>query len=230
MPKRKSPKISVTPDGPYLVEGAVPLDEQTAVADRDGIPYQWKQTKKMTAGETYLLCRCGHSKNKPFCDQSHLQSDFDGQETADRVAYQDAADVIEGPYLTLQDSTRYCSRGRFCDRGEGVWSLTMNSKDPKKRAGAIEEACNCPSGRLVVSDPKTRKAIEPKFEPSISTTQDPSAEVSGPLWVKGNVEVVSAKGKPYEKRNRVTLCRCGQSGNKPFCDGTHIDIGFTDKK
>jgi CDGSH-type Zn-finger protein len=41
--------------------------------------------------------------------------------------------------------------------------------------------------------------------------------------------VVSGDGAAYETRNRVTLCRCGQSSNKPFCDGTHASVGFKDK-
>ena len=39
---------------------------------------------------------------------------------------------------------------------------------------------------------------------------------------------VSADGFEYEVRNRVTLCRCGQSQNKPFCDGTHAQTKFKD--
>jgi CDGSH-type Zn-finger protein len=46
--------------------------------------------------------------------------------------------------------------------------------------------------------------------------------------VKGGVPVESADGTVYEVRNRVTLCRCGKSTNKPFCDGTHIDVNFKD--
>jgi len=68
--------------------------------------------------------------------------------------------------------------------------------------------------------------IEKKYNPSISITEDKPAGVSGPLWVKGNVEIESSNGKAYEKRNRVTLCRCGKSKNKPFCDGSHIAEGF----
>jgi CDGSH-type Zn-finger protein len=46
--------------------------------------------------------------------------------------------------------------------------------------------------------------------------------------VKGGVQIKSSDGFVYEPRNRVTLCRCGQSGNKPFCDGTHISMKFND--
>jgi hypothetical protein len=46
----------------------------------------------------------------------------------------------------------------------------------------------------------------------------------GLLWVRGGIPVVSADGKPYTVRNRLTLCRCGKSRNKPFCDGSHVQF------
>jgi CDGSH-type Zn-finger protein len=49
----------------------------------------------------------------------------------------------------------------------------------------------------------------------------------GPLQVKGEVEVVDAQGNVLPaKSGDIFLCRCGQSGNKPFCDGTHKKVGF----
>jgi len=48
------------------------------------------------------------------------------------------------------------------------------------------------------------------------------------LWVRGGIPVTSANGFHYEVRNRVTLCRCGTSKNKPFCDGSHAAIKFKD--
>ena len=58
--------------------------------------------------------------------------------------------------------------------------------------------------------------------------QDPAEGVSGGLWVRGGITVESADGFRYETRNRVTLCRCGASRNKPFCDGSHAEVRFTD--
>jgi CDGSH-type Zn-finger protein len=58
--------------------------------------------------------------------------------------------------------------------------------------------------------------------------EDPVQGVAGPLCVRGGIPVVGADGEPYEVRNRVTLCRCGASRNKPFCDGSHAAVGFTD--
>ncbi|WP_164667303.1 CDGSH iron-sulfur domain-containing protein [Virgibacillus doumboii] len=49
---------------------------------------------------------------------------------------------------------------------------------------------------------------------------------NGPYLVKGNVEMVDAKGNVFETKKAFSLCRCGQSSNKPFCDGTHKKIGF----
>ena len=54
---------------------------------------------------------------------------------------------------------------------------------------------------------------------------------NGPLRVEapeGSVELVDADGKPYDITNKpaFSLCRCGGSVNKPFCDGTHSKIGF----
>jgi CDGSH-type Zn-finger protein len=53
-------------------------------------------------------------------------------------------------------------------------------------------------------------------------TENPPGGAEGPLWVKGGIPVEAADGFEYEKRNRVTLCRCGRSGHKPFCDGSHL--------
>ena len=109
---------------------------------------------------------------------------------------------------------------RFCDRDDGTWTLTKKSDDQKARNIAIEEVGNCPSGRLVIWDKKTREAIEPKFKKSIGLIEEPG-DASGAIWVRGGIPIESADGGQYEIRNRVTLCRCGKSNNKPLCDGTH---------
>jgi CDGSH-type Zn-finger protein len=48
----------------------------------------------------------------------------------------------------------------------------------------------------------------------------------GPLMVTGDVEILDSNGEPMKAVSRVALCRCGQSANKPFCDGTHNKAGF----
>ncbi len=86
----------------------------------------------------------------------------------------------------------------------------------------------CPSGRLVAWDRETKTEIEPEFEPSIGIVADPADGVAGPIWVRGGIPISGADGETYEIRNRVTLCRCGASANKPFCDASHASIGFAD--
>ena len=49
---------------------------------------------------------------------------------------------------------------------------------------------------------------------------------NGSLRVTGLVELVDAEGNPFEHKESFFLCRCGASGNKPFCDGSHKTIGF----
>lgn len=54
------------------------------------------------------------------------------------------------------------------------------------------------------------------------------ATANGPLMIKGSAELVSADGQVRYQGNRMALCRCGASSNKPFCDGSHAKIGFAD--
>ena len=74
---------------------------------------------------------------------------------------------------------------------------------------------------LVVQDKQSGKDIEPSLEKSIGLIEDPAKGVDGPIWIRGGIPVYSSDGKLYEVRNRVTLCRCGKSTNKPFCDSSH---------
>ena len=73
----------------------------------------------------------------------------------------------------------------------------------------------------MVWDKKTKKMVEPEYERSIGFVEDPQVGVSGPIWVRGGIPVESVDGKTHEIRNRVTLCRCGKSSSKPFCDSSH---------
>lgn len=226
---KKEGKIKIAKNGPYLISG-IPLDRQTVVRDDEGNSMEWKKTEDCSAGEEYALCRCGKSKNKPYCDGSHVETKFDGTETASRKKYLEQAKKISGDKLDMCDCEGLCSGARFCHNKQGsAWELTKNSGNPKSKKMAIQQCCNCPSGRLVAYDKKTGKAIEPKFKKSISLTEDPEMKVSGPIWVKGEVPIESSNGQEYEKRNRVTLCRCGKSQNKPFCDGSHIESNFKEK-
>jgi CDGSH-type Zn-finger protein len=220
-PEENRYRIKVTQDGPYLVTGGVPLEEQIMQVDRDNQCHGWAKGKEYPEQEDYRLCRCGKSTNKPYCTGMHVKTGFKGEETASKELYAEQAGTLEGPELTLTDARELCAGARFCHRAGGTWNLTEQSDDPEAKKTAIEEACDCPSGRLVAWE-KDGEAIEPDFEPSVGLVKDTQAGKDGPLWVRGGIPVTSADGDTYEIRNRVTLCRCGKSSNKPFCDGSHL--------
>ncbi len=220
-------RIKVSKDGPFLVSGNVPLVEETTLRDEENLPTVWAKTKEYPNQESYALCRCGRSKNPPYCDQTHRDVDFDGAERAPRDHYLDRSKMFTGPTMDMTDRTDICARAQFCQKAGGVWKLVQGSGDEGKRDKAIEIVAQCPAGRLVAFD-KEGRPIEPELEKSISVLQDPGRKISGPLWVKGGIPVESADGYTYELRNRVTLCRCGRSRIQPFCDGTHVSDGFND--
>jgi uncharacterized Fe-S cluster protein YjdI len=151
-----------------------------------------------------------------------VKVNFNGTETAGTEPSLQRPRFIRGPELELADYENLCVHARFCMRPSGVWNLTERSDIPEAKSTAIEEACNCPSGRLVLMDRKTGKIIEPELKKSIVVIENPTRGENGPLWIRGGIPVVSANGRPYTMRNRLTLCRCGKSRNKPFCDGSHV--------
>ncbi|AFM41442.1 hypothetical protein Desaci_2496 [Desulfosporosinus acidiphilus SJ4] len=223
----QKPEIKITQDGPYIVTGNVPLSEKIIVPQ--GRKYELFEGRELPQTETYALCRCGKSKNTPFCDGSHEKVGFVGTETASKAKYEDRAELIGGPEIDLLDDNR-CAFARFCHRDNGnVWELTQKSDWGDNRSEAIIAASECLAGRLVAVD-KDGNEIEPELQPSIDIIQDPEKRVSAGIFVKGNIPIVGANGETYEVRNRVALCRCGNSENKPFCDATHVLTKFLDKK
>ena len=214
-------KITVTKNGPYLVSGTTPLFKATIACDNGGVPEKWVFEENLKTTANYILCRCGQSKNKPFCDSSHLKANFDGTEVSDNEPFEKMAKKFDGPGLVLNDAEILCASARFCHRGGDIWDQIYKCNNPKIRENIVRNAFDCPSGRLVVSDTETKLPLEPKLSKSIGFIEDPGIGVDGPLWVRGGVPVYSEDGKLYEVRNRITLCRCGKSTNKPFCDSSH---------
>ena len=219
-------RVTVSKNGPYIVNGDIPLARQVIATDSGGGSEAWQQGPALAHGETYALCRCGASKTKPFCDGAHLKIGFDGAETASRDAYLNQAKVLDGPALQLTDAEGLCAFARFCDPNGSVWSQVTQTEDPEIRAMFIRQVNACPSGRLVARDKASGKPIEHALPVSIGLVEDPAQQCSGPLWLQGGIPIVAADGFEYEVRHRVTLCRCGASKNKPFCDGTHAAIKF----
>lgn len=87
-------------------------------------------------------------------------------------------------------------------------------------ADAIAEAVmRCPTGALRFAR-LDGAAQEPLAEPPVI-----EAQPDGPLYLRGRVRIVNQDGAERELP-RAALCRCGESNNKPFCDGMHRRIGF----
>lgn len=220
--------IKICKGGPYLVYGNPSIVQEIIIPDEDGASWEYKKTAQFKpTSNPVALCRCGRSAEAPFCDGSHAKAAWDEEETASFAPLKSKAEKFEGPSLTLLDNEDYCAYARFCDAKGRIWNLVMEGT-PEADELAIKECCGCCSGRLVVQD-KNGEDIEEKFQEEISVLEDPAMECSGPLWVKGGIRIESSHGKNYEVRNRQTICRCGQSSNKPFCDGSHASIKFDDK-
>jgi CDGSH-type Zn-finger protein len=214
-------RIKVIKNGPYLVQGGLPLSEKIIVADDEGTALAWKEGRNLPQSGTFTLCRCGQSSNKPFCDGTHAKISFDGTETATYEPCLKRAKEFDGPNLKLHDVEDLCASARFCHRAGGIWKLVPESGDSDSKRVAVEEACDCPSGRLIMWDKQKNEIVEPKCSKAVAVIEDPQIGGGGPIRVLGGVPVESAAGKTYEVRNRVTLCRCGKSQHKPFCDSSH---------
>jgi len=227
MSDEPGPHIKIVADGPYLVSGDVPLAKQTIEVDSDGESWRYREGPPLQHRPRYSLCRCGASTSKPSCDGSHSTAGFDGTETASRAAYREQADLTVGPAVALLDAVPLCADARFCHR-KRIWNLVKVAESPEDTAVLRRDADLCPSGRYTAADKASGEALEPELPVSIGLIEDPAAKVSGPLWVRGGIPVQSSDGSTYEVRNRVTLCRCGSSANKPLCDGTHLKTRFVD--
>ena len=215
-------KVKVLKNGPYQVSGSIPLDYKRFVPNEKPVKasLRYEEVQKYDPDEPYFLCRCGKSGSKPFCDGSHTKG-FDGTETASFKTYEEMATFTSGKYIDLLDAKELCAAARFCDTKSGTWNLVENGNAPET-AEIVKQHCrDCPAGRITAVT-KDGKVLEPELPKEISVLKDTAYNIDGPLWVKGGIEVESESGKLYPVRNRVTLCRCGKSKNKPFCDAAHM--------
>ena len=215
-------RIRVMEHGPYIVDQA-DLLKMRMVLNAAGRPVKWEKGQSIEHSQSYELCRCGASSNKPFCDWTHATTGFVGTETADRAPTATRQKSYQGQGLVMRDLKSLCVHAGFCvtEKTE-VWDLVDQAPDPAARAQLIDMIRNCPSGRLEFTDETHDGPVEEELSQEIGIVED------GPLYVRGRIKVESASRKCYELRNRVTLCRCGASKNKPFCDGMHAEVGFRD--
>ncbi len=207
--KPEHPSIECAKNGPYLVRNV----ESFTNSEGDSI-----QTRR-----TMVLCRCGASKNKPFCDGSHDGIGFTGDKREGRV--EDRLDLYQGEDITIRDNRGICSHAGFCTDGcPAVWRggvepwIDPDGADAEQIRQTIDK---CPSGALSYEvDGQVRP--DPDRPPAIRISKD------GPYHVQGGVELKGETRGEGASVEHYTLCRCGGSKNKPFCDGTHWYIDFKD--
>lgn len=223
MTEETKPRIKVVADGPYRVIGA-PLVRMRKVIDHDGEVARWERGPVLRADDSYELCRCGQSGTKPLCDGAEKTVGFQGTETADRSPTADRRSEYGDDPVVLSDDRSLCARAAFCEtRLTDAWTLAQRTDDPERRAIITRMVERCPSGRLAYRVAPDPAPVEQELPQEIAVVDD------GPLWVRGGITIEAADGFQYEVRNRVTLCRCGHSKNKPFCDGSHVRAEFTDR-
>jgi CDGSH-type Zn-finger protein len=180
-------KIRASENGPLSFPALLLTLKKEICNDSGGYCSTWREVMTYPWQEQYALCRCGQSKNKSFCDGTQGIIHFDGTETADDTPYLERAEKITRTTLSLTDAEHIYVHARFCMRAGGIWTLTKQSGSREARDNAIEEAASGPSGRLVVWDRKTGKALEPEFEKSIVVIEYPPRNEHGPLWVRGGI-------------------------------------------
>lgn len=213
------PSITVARNGPYLVAGSLPLHRRRDVQSELGEPMTWATTSTLETKDRYALCRCGQSSNKPFCDGTHARVGFEATDAASGT-YDERAEVVGGDVNVRYDQN-ICVHAGFCGTTlTNVWDEAAKTGDTAARMHAIAMIEHCPSGALTYQ--LAGVVNEPLFPQAVAVIND------GPLWVTAGVPITNSDGTTLERRNRVTLCRCGQSANKPLCDGSHKAAGFSE--
>ena len=133
-----------------------------------------------------------------------------------RVYANEAIEVHWEPRLCIH--VRNCVRGlpQVFDPEARPW-VSVDRADADRVA---ETVLTCPTGALHF------RRLDGGHQEAASDPPSIEPRPNGPLFVRGRVRIVDADGLTVREDTRVALCRCGASGNKPFCDGSHRRIGF----
>ena len=209
------PCIACLTNGPYyLINDSRPMPVES-LRSATGQPYS------TTRG--VALCRCGGSKNKPFCDGTHGTNGFKSDNRADPEKNRRATYIGKG--IAIYDNRAICAHAGFCT--DGLKEVFREEGEPwidpdgAEVAKVIETIRKCPSGALSYAIGGL-EAVPPAREPMVTVTKD------GPYAVTGGVELLGVQFGDGASQEHYTLCRCGASRNKPFCDGSHWSVGFQD--
>ncbi len=206
-------------------------NEKPHIVERENGPLVVKNVGKMIgpdgedlgARPAMALCRCGASKNKPFCDGTHMGTGFSSDH--EDISHRDRVLTYEGESITVHYNRVLCSHAARCVSNlEGVFDPARDpwieaDRAPAEEIKSVIEAC--PSGALSYSEKGGDPCHIHDDECVIFV------ERHGPYHVR-NVDLEGAEWATQACQKKYVLCRCGASKNKPFCDGAHVDIGWRD--
>ncbi|PCI40317.1 MAG: hypothetical protein COB53_01585 [Elusimicrobia bacterium] len=206
-----TPKITVAKDGPLLIDGCETLLSPDP-------------NKKFKTRPKMALCRCGNSKALPFCDNSHKACEFKGDKQEGHP--QNKRRDYTGKEVTVHYNLGICSHAAYCITGlPQVFDVEKKpwvQPDNASVEEVIDVVRRCPSGALSVTAAEKTISGDGTTEPKMIVIPN------GPLVVKGGAEL-TGQGVSWAEgttSDHFTLCRCGKSKNRPFCDGTHKEAPF----
>lgn len=222
------PKILPLPNGPYYL-----INEM-----QPKVVYNLQNFKGEPLSTTVgiALCRCGASKNKPFCDGTHNVIGFssanrtlDENDDTKKTAIKDKRRDYPGKEITVHDNRKICSHAAECVNNlSSVFKLGSRpwiNPDASKMNDIIDVVRRCPSGALSYSiDGVEYRDPEEQRNPIVTVLKN------GPYHITGGIELIGENIQFGEgaSKEHYTLCRCGASENKPFCDGAHKSSKFND--
>jgi CDGSH-type Zn-finger protein len=238
----EKPKILPLQNGPYYLLN----DMKPRIVEN----LQNSKGESLSTVSGIALCRCGASKNKPFCDGTHGTIGFSSENKAVQTATSNssAADTSSddskkdknlikdkrksyvGNKITIHDNRKICSHAAECVNSlPSVFRLNSRpwiDPDAAKVQEIADTIRKCPSGALSYSIDGIEYSDQNDMNPMVTVSKD------GPYVITGGVELIGDNIQFGDRASKehYTLCRCGASQNKPFCDGMHRSISFRDDK